>query len=201
MDIQNTWNNIENEDDAFNKILKSKGYQNKPTKHPLLKLKSKLIHSLYWAAIITIFYSVLLFFIHDWIPVATLLLMIAFNVWLTIISVRLYNKIPGVISPEKNLKQVLEQQYQSFVDWQKQQEKVALFVYPFATAGGFILGGTLGAGKPLEYLVHKTAIQIAFPITILVLVPVCYYLAKWMFKIAYSKDLKQLKSMIAELEN
>lgn len=158
MDIQNTWNNIENEDDAFNKILKSKAYQNKPTKHPLLKLKTKLVYGLFWAAIITIGYIVLLFFIHDWIPVATLLLMIAFNVWLAIISIRLYKQIPGVISPEKNLKQVLEQQYQSFIGWQKQQEKVGLFVYPFAAAGGFILGGTAGAGKSLEYLMHKTAI-------------------------------------------
>jgi hypothetical protein len=202
MDIQNTWNNIENEEDeAFNKILSRKDYRGKPSKHPLVALKGKLMYGILWAAVITAGYLVLLFFIHDWIPVATLLLMIGFNTWVGYTTFSLLKQIPNAISPHKNLKQMLEQQYRSFLSWQKQQERVALFVYPFAAGGGFILGGTVGAGKPIEYLMHKTAIQIAFPVTILILVPACWYLAKWMFKVAYGKDIKQLKALIEELEN
>jgi hypothetical protein len=36
-------------------------------------------------------------------------------------------------------------------------------------------------------------------ITIFVVIPLCYYAAKWMFNCAYGKHLKKLKILIEEL--
>jgi hypothetical protein len=62
------------------------------------------------------------------------------------------------------------------------------------------LGGVVGSGKSVEAFIIKPTALIAFVITIVVLVPVCYYLAKWMNHLSFGKHLKTLQQNIKDLE-
>jgi hypothetical protein len=42
---------------------------------------------------------------------------------------------------------------------------------------------------------------IILAISIAVLTPACYFLAKWMYKVSYDKYLDQLKKLIDEMDN
>jgi hypothetical protein len=86
------------------------------------------------------------------------------------------------------------------MEWQKQSMRVALWLYPFAAAGGFMLGGIVGSGKTPEAFLMNYKIQIALAITIIVLVPLSYLLAKWMTRVAFGVYVDQLKERIDELE-
>ena len=74
-----------------------------------------------------------------------------------------------------------------------------MYVYPIAIAGGFILGGVEGSGKSVEAFLYNPKILIFLGVTLLLLVPACYYGARWMYNYAYGKHLKNLKLSIDEL--
>jgi hypothetical protein len=64
-----------------------------------------------------------------------------------------------------------------------------------------MLGGVIGSGKPVSVFMHKPLFFITLIIAVIVLVPACYYLAKWMFKCSFGKHLQALKDNIDELES
>jgi hypothetical protein len=77
---------------------------------------------------------------------------------------------------------------------------VALWVYPFAATGGFMLGGTVGSEKTVEVFMGDYRVLIALAIMLVVLVPLSYWLAKWMTRVAFGKYVQQIKERIDELE-
>jgi hypothetical protein len=113
-------------------------------------------------------------------------------------SYKLY-KLISKIAPF-NLKQQLERNYAALSRWRTLQLRASLVIYPVAVSGGFILGGVVGSGKPAEQFLYNPKIIVALAITVIVLTPVCYFLAKWMFKVAYGKHMISLKAIIDELE-
>jgi ABC-type branched-subunit amino acid transport system permease subunit len=99
-----------------------------------------------------------------------------------------------------NVLDELKKQYKAFSEWQKQSLRVALFIYPFAAAGGFMLGGSVGSGKSPGLLMEDYRLQIILIIVIIILVPLCYLLAKWMTRVTFGKYIDALKEKIDELE-
>ena len=93
----------------------------------------------------------------------------------------------------------LHRTYYGFQRWWHIQEKLGLYVYPIAIAGGFILVGVEGSGKSVEAFLYNPKILIFLGVTLLLLVPACYYGARWMYNYAYGKHLKNLKLSIDEL--
>jgi len=69
---------------------------------------------------------------------------------------------------------------ESITTWLNNQQKVALIIYPVSATGGFMLGGVIGSGKSVEVLMSKPVVILVLIVTIIILVPICYYLAKWM---------------------
>ena len=65
----------------------------------------------------------------------------------------------------------------------------------------FILGGVEGSGKPVEVFLYNPKMLLVLGVTLLILVPLCYYGARWMFNYAYGKHLKKLKQLMDELSN
>ncbi|MCG7859559.1 hypothetical protein MD537_21455, partial [Flavihumibacter sediminis] len=66
--------------------------------------------------------------------------------------------------------------------------------------GGYLSGGILGSGKTIEELMTKPIFVYALPVTMLVLIPICYWLAKWMFNKSFGKHLRSLEGIIHSLE-
>ena len=199
MDLENIWQQAGNKDDMLNRILQQKNFDHLHSKLPLKKLKKNLLTGIAWAILITAGYLVLFYFIHIWQVYVALSIVIAFNIWIIILTWRLYKTIQDTITPSNSLKQELQKNYDGFQKWWAIQARLGLYVYPVAATGGFMLGGVVGSGKTVEAFLYRPSILIILVITVAIITPVCYYLAKLMFKYAYGRHLKKLKELIDEL--
>ena len=199
MDLENIWQQAGSKDDILNRILQQKNFDHLHSKLPLKKLKKNLLSGIAWAILITAGYLVLFYFIHIWQVYVALSIVIAFNIWIIILTWRLYKTIQDTITPSNSLKQELQKNYDGFQKWWAVQARLGLYVYPVAATGGFMLGGVVGSGKTVEAFLYRPSILIILAITIAIITPLCYYLSKWMFKYAYGRHLKKLKELIDEL--
>ncbi len=198
-ELQEIWEQEEQDGDLLQQILHKKSFINSKVQGPLAKLKRNLNLQIWYALIITLAYALLIFYFPYWQVQGCLLLLIGFNLWAVAKAFSLYKSIDLDIT-KFNVLNELKKQYHAFTEWQRQNLRVALFVYPFAAAGGFMLGGTLGSGKTPTLFMNDSKVLIALIITIIILVPLSYLLAKWMTKVAFGKYIIQLKNMIDELE-
>jgi hypothetical protein len=199
MDIENIWKQGGNKDDALNKLLSTTDFSKLHSRLPLKKLKQNLLIGIVWALLITIGYIILFFKINIWQVQIALCVLVIFNTIIMLDSWRLYKKTPSTISPSNSLKEELTLHYNSYQRWWAIQRKVSLFIYPIAVTGGFILGGTLGSNKPVEAFLYNSKMLGILGVTVLIMVPLCYFGAKWMFNYAYGKHLKKIKSTIDDL--
>jgi hypothetical protein len=199
MDIQNVWQQSSGSDDELNRMLQQNDFSNVQSKLPLGKLKKNLLIGIIWAAVITAVYIALFFFVNIWQVYVALGTLILFNIWIAVDSLKLYKSINVNISAKNSLKEELQKNYIGFQRWWTLQQRASLFVYPVALTGGFILGGFLGSDKPVESFLYNPKMLSILGITMLIVMPLCYFGAKWMFNYAYGKHLKKLESTIDEL--
>ncbi len=199
MNIENTWQQGGGSDEMLNKMLQQADFGNIQSNLPLKKLKRNLLIGMFWAVLITFLYIILFFFINLWQVYIALFVMTFFNIWIMIDTWKLYKNTNENITPSNSLKEELQKNYTGFQNWRKLQQKAGLFVYPIAAAGGFILGGFWGSGKSVDAFLYNPRMITILLITVLVLVPICYFAEKWMFNYAYGKHLKKLKMLIDEL--
>lgn len=199
MDLKNIWDKASNNDDDLNKIFEQKDLNSIQSKLPLYKLKRNLMVGMIWAILITAAYIVVLFYFPIWQVFVTFGILCIFNIIIAADSWKLYKNLEPNIPEENSLKQELQRNYTGFKRWWRIQEKLGLFVYPIAATGGFIIGGIVGSGKSAEAFLYNPRIILLLVITVIILVPICYYGARWMFNYAYGKHLKQIKDTIDQL--
>jgi hypothetical protein len=58
----------------------------------------------------------------------------------------------------------------------------------------------LAAEKDAATMMQKWQVILALAISIIILTPACYYLARWMEKVSYGKYLSQLRELIQQFE-
>jgi len=201
MDLENIWQRKGGTDDSLNKMIQQPDLSNLTSKLPLHKLKKNLLIGVILAVLLTGVYGVLIYFIHIWQVQLALAVAILFNSWVGVDTWKLYTTIPVNVSTTNSLKDELQKNYAGFQKWWRIQERAGLFVYPIAATGGFILGGVDGSGKSVEAFLYNPKMLLVLGVTLLILVPLCYYGARWMFNVAYGKHLKKLKLLIDELSN
>jgi len=201
MDLENVWQRKGGTDDSLNKMIQQPDFSNHHSQLPLNKLKKNLFIGLILAVLITVFYGVLLYFIHIWQVQLALAVAILFNIWIGVDTWKLYRNIQVNVSTTNSLKDELQKNYSGFQKSWRIQERAGLFVYPIAATGGFILGGVDGSGKSAEAFLYNPKMLLVLGVTLLILVPICYFGARWMFNVAYGKHLKKLKILIDELSN
>ena len=199
MNLEHIWQQDQGKDDMLNRVMEKKDFDKNKSKLPLKKLKNNLLAGIVLATLITIAYIILIAFIPIWQVEISLGILITFNLWIMILSWQLYKSIHENTTPTNSLKEELQKNYTAFQKWWRIQERLGLFVYPIAATGGFIMGGVLWSDKSVEDFLYHPSILVILGITIVILVPLCYYGAKWMFNYAYGTHLKKLKQMIDEL--
>jgi hypothetical protein len=201
MDIEKSWNEWKAEDGDWDNLVKQSISTNRETLDPLYKLKRSLKINMGYALLICILYIAAI--IYFTLPVFrfSMILMLGFTAWGFVTALREYKSIEPGISSSRSLLEDMERHYFSINHWIKTQEKVALFFYPIAAAGGFMMGGVLGSGKSVGEFMSKPIVLIAFIIILIVLIPACYYLAKWMNRKAFGDHLEKLKENINHLKN
>lgn len=200
MNIEEQWKNMEGQqDDELSAMLKMPVISNLSSKDPLKKIKSNLlIHSL-WGVLIGGFYIFILVSFPFWQIILCLGIVLLFTVWAIIKALQLYKQLSGS-NASVNVLQQMEHHYLVINKWMSLQQWVGLFIYPVSAAGGFMLGGAMGSGKPIDVIMQKPAMIIAMLVAVAVLVPCCFYLAKWMNRKAFGRYAEALKQNIDALK-
>lgn len=200
-DIDKIWQNSDTGEPVLNNMLNNMNFDKINSKHPLAKLRRNLLITLGLSVLITLLYAVAMFFVEAWQVILPLMLMIAFNIFVIVGGWHLFKSLPASVTPGNSLMQELERHYNAFMEWWKIQQKLSLFIYPVAAAGGFIYGGMMGSGKAVEEFLYNPYMLSIMAVTSIVLVPFSYLYAKWLFRMIYGKHLKHLKDCIDELSS
>jgi hypothetical protein len=201
MSIEESWKDINNiEDGDFTKLLASAKLSKMQSTGTLQKIKRNLLISIYWSCLICLLYVVIIWRFPLWQVQLCMGFVLLFSLWALLSALAEYRKINFNVSPTNSVLDELKRHYKSLENWMHIQKRVALFIYPVSAAGGFMLGGYLASGKPVSVFMAKPAVLIALIIVIIILVPACHWLAKWMFKVSFGKCMDNLRQNIQELE-
>jgi hypothetical protein len=200
MDLQLAFAQLAPQDPAFEQRLKQATNVQHPSHHPLWKLRRAIRLNLIFGTVITVGYLGLFPFIGDEVVLAFFALVLMYNVWSLVHTLQLYRRIPDHVPADHDLMSVLRQQVATTTAWMKLHQRTGLIMYPLAVTAGFLLGGMQGSGLPPELFLAKPAVRIALVIALIVLVPVCYFLVRWMTHVAFGVHVEALRTHIADLE-
>jgi hypothetical protein len=200
-------NNQQNFMDDFNDVDKDLSQLLQQTKlskltshNPLEKIKRNLLINMIFGFVICGIYIFIISYFKIWQVQIAISIVLIFSLWALYTAWIQYKKIETHVPLNRSLLVELKQHYNSINHWIASQQKVAIVIYPISATGGFILGGVMGSGKSVEIIMSKPIILIALAIALIILVPACYYLAKWMSNYSFGKHLKTLAQNIKDLE-
>jgi len=201
MSIENTWGEInDGGDDDLSSLLQKSDLPKRSSHNPLEKIKRNLLINIVWGIIICGAYVAIISYFPIWQVQVAIGITLIFSLWAVYQAFVNYKKINTTIATAGSLLDELKRHRQSIDNWLKVQQKVALIIYPVSAAGGFMLGGVIGSGKPVEVFLSKPVVIVALLISIAILVPSCFYLARWMCKYSFGKHLAALQKNINDLE-
>ena len=201
MSIEQNWNDINNTGDAdFEALLASAKLSTMQSTGTLQKIRKNLRINMYWGVAVCLLYVWVICKYHLWQVQAAMGVVLAFSLWAVYSAWAEYKKLGPDVSASNSLLDELKRHHKSLQNWISVQKKVALFIYPISAAGGFMLGGFIGSGKPVAVFMGKPIVVIILIVVIVILVPLCHLLAKWMFKLSFGKCLDKLSQNIRELE-
>lgn len=198
MNLQEQWKQMNRPDEDLSSLIQ-KGVVAAPSKDPLEKIKRNLLINSVWGLVIAAGYVLVLIKFPVWQVLVCIGIVFLFTLWAVAKTILLYREIKKPM-PHNTLLQEMERHYQGIQSWMNVQEKAALLIYPVSAAGGFMIGGSLGAGKPIDIVMSKPIMLVSLVITIAILVPICIYLAKWLNKKAFGRYAAQLKQNIDNLK-
>ncbi len=201
MSTEKTWGDKGNPvDNDLSSLLKPGRLSKLPSNNPLQKIKKNLFMNMIWGTIICSMYVVVIGYFHIWQVQAALGIVLIFSLWALFTAYKQYKKINTAVSSAGSVLDELKRHCQSIGNWMKVQQRVALIIYPISASGGFMLGDVIGSGKPVGVFLSKPIVVIAWLVCIAILVPACYYLARWLCKYSFGKHLAALEKNIHDLE-
>ena len=198
MDLQQVWKKLEK--DKLGKPVLGAVEIRKKSKHPVQKLKNAYLYTTGFSLAFLIMFIVLFFVFSETVVKAGLALVIVSYIFFFAVNFSMYRKVNVVLPIDQNLKRALQHTYDFIKANIRFQEYAALFIYPIAAASGFLMGGAVGSGD-IEGMLQKKFVILSLISTAIVLTPIAFYLARWLYKLSYGKCLKELKELIDELEN
>lgn len=200
MNIEDQWKNMQGSDDDLSNLLEKRAIVKWSSKDPLQRIKRNLLLNTVWGSLIAVGYIILMLKFPFWPLIVCIGITFLFTVWASVRGFILFRDIK-VSTNRNSVLEEMERHYKLLKRWLNLQQMAGLLIYPVSAAGGFMLGGFLGAGKPIEEIMHKPVMIIALILAILVLVPLCFLLARWMNKKAFGQYTEQLKQNIEALRS
>lgn len=200
MENKNKWQQWQPRDQDLEQFLQSGFSQRLQAHHPLAKLRTNLLRNICWGWLITLAYLLIIVLSGFWQIQLTIGITTLFNLIILFQAHRLYASISTAISPEEPVLATLKRHHRNITAWKNVQMKLAILVYPVAATGGYFYGGVVGSGRTVNELLHQQIFVWALPVTLIFLVPLSLYLARWLFKKSFGVYLDQLQSMIDALE-
>ena len=198
MELGEIWKKLDS--DKLSKPVLGAVHIQKKSKHPVQKLKNAYLWTTSFSFVFLIGFVILFFSFEETIVKAGLVFMMASYVFFFVANFSMYRKVNVVLPIDQSLKNALKYTHQFITENIRFQERVALFIYPFAAAAGFLMGGSVGSGNVMKMLEVKEVVIIMI-VTSAVLTPIGFYLTRWLYKVSYGKCLTELKARIDELES
>ncbi|NOS56902.1 MAG: hypothetical protein HOP37_11690 [Cyclobacteriaceae bacterium] len=197
MELGELWKKLDS--DRLSKPVLGSVHIQKRSKHPVQKLKNAYLITTGFSVVSLIAFIVLFFLFDEWIVKVGLVFMICSYIFFFATNFSMYRKVSIALPIDKSLKTALLHTYNFITENIRFQERVAVFIYPFATASGFLMGGSEGSGNVMK-MFERTEVWVALIVSCVVLTPLAFYLTRWMYKVSYGKCLTELKARIEELE-
>jgi Ca2+/Na+ antiporter len=169
------------------------------SQHPVEKLKRAYLYSTIFSIIFLLCFIFLLFLFDEWIVRLGLAVTIVIYILFIYFNFKMYREIKIDVLFDSNLRVALKDTHQFITANIRFQERFALFVYPFAGAAGMLVGLASGGGSAEKYLNEKIVIILLILVP-LALTPLCWFFARWLYKISYGVCLAELKKLIDEID-
>jgi hypothetical protein len=201
MNLQETWNKLNKEklNVPGNPLLPA---FKKHSRHPVQKLIRAFQMTLGFSVAFGLFFIALLFVFEPLIIRFFLGLLILAYFLAFVYNFKTYKKLQVQWDNlfDTSLKEAFHKIHHIAHSSIRFQEKVALYLYPISITGGFLMGLFTGNNTQFERNVTNLHVLIILGVCMIIFTPVCYYLAKWMYKVSYDKYLQQLTSLVEGMD-
>jgi len=199
MSVEETWRKNEGIDEDLSLLIRG-GVSKLNSKDPLIKMRQLLLWGSILGLLVAAVYVVIIAMFPLWQVTLCMGVVFIYTLWASFKSMVLFREMYSS-SLEHSLLEELESHYSKLKKWCSIQQEVAVFVYPASATGGFMLGGSAGSGKSIDELMHKPAMIIALLVTLAILVPICFYVTKWLTRKFVGKYIDQLGHNIDALKS
>jgi len=199
MNLGEQWKDL-NEGDADLAALLGKGVPSRPSIDPIERIKRNLRLNAIFGIVIALAYLVLMFRFPVWQVLVSIGIVFFFTVWAVTRGLIMYRDMRHH-NLNNSLLEEMERHYTAITSWDSMQQKLGMFVYPVAAAGGFMVGGALGSGKPIDIVMSKPIMLYSMIIMAAILVPIGLKVAKSMSRKAFGQYADQLKANIDALKS
>ena len=199
MDLEKSWKDLGGDAEMPESWLRGRRWQTPSDLNPLARLKRNLRMNMGWGIIIAGLFLVVAVISPSWVVQLAMGLMFAWTAWGTYGSWKLIGTLRPEICHNCTLVSELQRQHDLIRRWMRSQERTAIFLYPVAVTGGFLLGGLTSSGLSLPQLMARTPMQVGLVISILVLTPLSWLLVRWMNRKAFGTHLDALNQRILSL--
>ena len=195
--MEEEWKQMVNSDRDLSLLIEGP-FSAKASKDPIEKIKRSLWINGLLGVVIASAYVVIFFRFPVWQVDVCIGIVLAFTLWGSGKALVLLGKLKRAI-PGNTVLQEMERHYAAVKSFITIQQAVGLVIYPFAVAGGFMIGAAVGAGKSIDLVMHHRSMVIMLVILVVLLVPGCFYLSRWMCHRAFGVYARQLKENIDRL--
>ncbi len=199
MDMQRAYQGMDTAPGELETMLDGVVHGRYPSDHPMTKLHRALRINLVWTVVITVGLLALLFIIPEPLVLGLFGVLLLFCLWAIVDGMRLLRSFGVAVSGSNSVLVEMQRQHDMIRRWMRVQERVALGVYPFSIAGGFTWGCMAGSGLDALSFLRTPAVGVVLASCILVLVPLCYFVTKWLSKLVFGMHLSALQQRIEEL--
>jgi hypothetical protein len=200
MNLENNWKEWNDPQAAeLEGLLQPATLKKRQPNGPLDKISASLVIYMGYGVLISLLYIYILVRYPQLPLFLTIGAVLAFNLWALFDAWKQYRSLQNTIAGETVL-QEMERHYQTISRWIRLQKLTGLFIYPFAATGGFMLGGMLGSGRTISAFMSRPVVWVALGVTLLVLIPLCHALTRWMTKKSFGKHLGHLGEQIEKLK-
>ncbi len=201
MDLRETWNELQQQSFEVN-IIEDEGLENmihQESSSPTAKLRKGVFKKMMFiVGFVILFLAVMPFLKVQIVQILLLVLTLAYVIG-GIILWQEYKLLKKELPMDGSLLDALKSYRDRIKTILRYEEAIGLFLYPISATMGFMWSFT--EKHPVSEVFEKTYVWMTLVITLVVLTPLCHWLARWMNKKAFGKHLDQLEENIAILES
>jgi hypothetical protein len=196
MDLKQAWKTLEKE--KLTVPVSGSLLVPKHSKHPVNKLIHAFGAGLIFCIVFEALFVSILFTVDQHIVQLGIGAIIILYAYLFYINLRVFRTIRQSYRSDENVLSTLSHVHRIVSETIRFQQKISWGFFPICVAAGFLLGVSLK--KDAATAIVQPVFYLTLIVTMAIVTPACYFLTKWMTKIAYGKYLKQIEELIRQAE-